>query len=43
MIGTQQELSRFPKYLNEQDSRDIILNTQFFLNRKRIENLQFQR
>lgn len=30
MIGTQQELSRFPKYLNGQDSRNIILNPQFF-------------
>jgi hypothetical protein len=34
MIGTQQELSRFPKYLNDQYSRNIILNHQFFLNRK---------
>ncbi len=30
MIGTQQELSGFAKYLNDQYSRNIILNPQFF-------------
>ncbi len=30
MIGTQQELSGFAKYLNDQDSRNIILNPHFF-------------
>ncbi len=32
MIVTQQELYRFPEYLNYQYSTDIILNPQFFLN-----------